>query len=109
MRFLVPITETDTISYGLAVEKTDVEVFPTSSIRIFSSSIRSDRVTRLAATAGWARDQRDSTIYTTSGTLQRISLEVAVPPAELRFYKAQYELQWYHPLGERTCSSSPEG
>ena len=100
VRLFVPVTETDTISYGLAVEKTDVEVFPTSSIRYiqFVDTFGPSN-TALVATAGWARDKRDSTIYTTSGTLQRISLEVAIPPAELRFYKAQYELQWFTPIG----------
>jgi len=100
VRLFVPVTETDTISYGLAVEKTDVEVFPTSSIRYieFVDTFGPSN-TALIATAGWARDQRDSTIYTTSGTLQRISLEVAAPPAELRFYKTQYELQWFNPIG----------
>jgi outer membrane protein insertion porin family len=100
VRLFVPVTETDTISYGLAVEKTDVEVFANSSIRYieFVDTFGPSN-TALLATVGWARDQRDSTIYTTRGTLQRVSLEVAAPPAELRFYKTQYELQWFNPIG----------
>jgi outer membrane protein insertion porin family len=50
------------------------------------------------ATVGWARDKRDSVIYTTSGTLQRVTTEVGLPGADLTFYRASYQLQWYHPI-----------
>jgi outer membrane protein insertion porin family len=100
MRVGIPITEFDTINYGLAAEKTDVEVFPTSPqqyqdfVNIFGNSN-----TALIATAGWSRDGRDSTIYTTKGILQRLSFEVAVPPAELRYYRTTYRADYWHPIG----------
>jgi outer membrane protein insertion porin family len=100
LRFGVPISETDTISYGTSVESTAVTVFPTSpfSYQQFVQQF-GDKTTALLGTVGWARDARDSAIYTTRGTLQRVGLEVAVPPAEQRYYRANYEVQWYHPLG----------
>ncbi len=99
-RIGIPITEFDTINYGLALEKTDVEVFPTSPqqyvdfVNTFGPSN-----TALIATAGWARDGRDSTIYTTKGLLQRLNFELAVPPAELRYYRATYRADYWHPIG----------
>ena len=54
--------------------------------------------TSLPLTAGWTRDRRNSAIFTSSGTLQNANLEVAVPPAELRYYRAQYQIQWYIPV-----------
>jgi outer membrane protein insertion porin family len=100
LRFMVPVTETDTINYGLAAEHTDIEVFATSPQRYleFVDTFGNEN-TALLATAGWTGDRRDSVIYTRRGTLQKVSLEVAVPPAELRFYRTQYELQWYIPVG----------
>ena len=35
------------------------------------------------ATAGWARDRRDSFLYPTSGVYQRASLEVATPVLDM--------------------------
>jgi outer membrane protein insertion porin family len=100
VRFGVPVTEYDTISYGLAVERTDVQTFPGSPpqyidfVNIFGTTN-----TALIGTAGWARDGRDSVIYTTSGLLQRLGFEVALPPAELRYYRATYRADWWNPIG----------
>ena len=49
-------------------------------------------------TAAWTRDGRDSLIYPTRGTLQRASIELAVPGPSLNYYKAQYQYQRYFPL-----------
>jgi outer membrane protein insertion porin family len=53
----------------------------------------------LIATAGWSRDGRDSVIYTTRGLLQRLNFEVAIPPADLKYYRSTYRLDWWHPIG----------
>jgi outer membrane protein insertion porin family len=100
LRFSVPITETDTINYGLAAEETEIELFEESAQRYrdFVDAFGPDN-TALLVTAGWARDKRDSAIFTRRGTVQRLSGEVAVPPAELRYYRTQYELQWFVPAG----------
>ena len=99
VRFGVPITEYDTINYGLAVESTEIGVLTNTPQRYidFVNQFGSQTDTYLA-TVGWARDKRDSVIYTTSGTLQRVTTEVGLPGADLTFYRASYQLQWYHPI-----------
>jgi outer membrane protein insertion porin family len=99
LRFLVPINETDTINYGVAFEKTDITTFadsPEQYIEFVNDF--GDSNTSIPLSAGWTRDRRDSVIFTSRGTLQNANLEVAVPPGELRFYRAQYTIQWYYPL-----------
>jgi outer membrane protein insertion porin family len=100
LRTGVPITEYDTINYGLAVERTHVEVFDTSPIQYinFVNEFGNTNVA-LIATAGWSRDGRDSAIYTTSGLMQRLNFEVAVPPADLYYYRTTYRADWWHPIG----------
>ncbi|HXX10341.1 MAG TPA: outer membrane protein assembly factor BamA [Burkholderiales bacterium] len=99
LRFGVPVTEYDTISYGLAVERTNVETFPTSPPQYIEFVDEFGNTnTALIATVGWARDGRDSVIYTTSGLLQRASFEAAVPPAELRYYRATYRVDYWYPV-----------
>jgi outer membrane protein insertion porin family len=100
LRFGVPVTEYDTISYGLAVERTDVTTFATSPPQYIQFvDIFGTTNTALIGSVGWARDGRDSAIYTTSGVLQRINFEVAVPPAEMRYYRATYRVDWWNPIG----------
>jgi outer membrane protein insertion porin family len=95
----VPITEYDTINYGLAIERTKVETFINSPPQYIDFVNEFGEInTALIATAGWARDGRDSVIYTTSGVLQRLNLEVAVPPAELRYYRSTYRADWWIPM-----------
>jgi outer membrane protein insertion porin family len=99
VRFGVPITEYDTINYGLAYERTGIGLLSNTPQRYI------DFVNQFGSTAdsyvgsiGWARDKRDSVIYTTSGTLQRISAEVGLPGGDLLYYRTTYQHQWYHPL-----------
>ncbi len=99
VRFGVPITEYDTINYGLAFERTSIGLLADTPQRYI------DFVNQFGSTAdsylgsvGWARDKRDSVIYTTSGTLQRITAEVGLPGGDLTYYRASYQHQWYYPL-----------
>jgi outer membrane protein insertion porin family len=100
LRFLVPINETDTVNYGIAAEQTDITTFSNSPeqylqfVEQFGNS-----TTAVPLTAGWTRDRRDSAIFTTRGTLQNANLEIAIPPGELQYYRAQYQIQWYVPVG----------
>jgi len=100
LRFIVPVTEIDSINYGLAAERTNIQTFPQSAQRYkdFEATFGSTN-TSLPLSAGWTRDSRDSVIFTRQGMLQKAIGEIALPPAELRFYRMQYEAQWYHPVG----------
>jgi len=99
VRFGVPVTEIDTINYGIGYESTQITTFVDSPlfyidyVRIFGSS--NDAI---PANVGWARDGRDSLIYPTKGTLQRASVEVGMPGPSLNYYRASYQYQRYFPL-----------
>jgi len=100
LRTGVPITEYDTINYGLAVERTHVEIFSNSPPQeVTFVNEFGDNTNALIATAGWSRDGRDSAIYTRSGLLQRLNFEVAVPPAEMRYYRSTYKADYWLPIG----------
>jgi len=99
MRFGVPVGEDEAISYGLAFERTDLALTELSSDRLaryvkdFGTSN-----SNLVGTIGWGRDSRDSAIYTTEGTVQRAFAEIALPVLDMRYYKLNYQHQWYRPL-----------
>ncbi len=102
VRFGVPVTETNTINYGLGVERTELETFATTPQRYLDFVDTFGPVTKtLLGTVGWARDERDSLIYTTQGTYQRITLESGLPGGDLKYYRLGYQHQWYYPLSKQ--------
>ena len=99
LRYGVPITEIDTITYGVGYESTDITIYDDSP-QFYKDYVATfgKNNNAVPANAGWARDGRDSLIYPTSGTLQRASAEIGLPLADLKFYKTQYQYQRYFPL-----------
>ena len=99
MRFGVPVTEYDTINYGLAYERTEIGLLQDTPQRYvdFVEEFGEETDTTLA-TAGWARDKRDSVIYPTAGTFQRVTADVGLPGADLTYYRTNIQHQWYYPL-----------
>lgn len=100
LRFGYPIAEDDRINFGLAVDQTTIKVYDTSPapyvnfVNTFGDTARS-----LVATAGWARDKRDSFLYPTSGIYQRASVEVATPVLDMRYVRGSYQHQYWIPFG----------
>jgi outer membrane protein insertion porin family len=100
VRYGVPIGEDDSINFGLSYDATKVTVFQDSPRRFvdFVNQFGSDTTT-LLATAGWARDGRDSFLNPRQGSFQRAIGEVSLPGGELRYYRASYQHQRFFPIG----------
>jgi outer membrane protein insertion porin family len=103
LRFGVPISELDTIQYGLGYEDTTITTFPTSPLRYLQYvEVFGPQNTNLFVTTGWTRDGRNSLIYPTQGTLHKASGEIGLPIADLQYYKFYYQYQRYFPLTRYT-------
>jgi outer membrane protein insertion porin family len=102
IRFGVPVTEDDSINFGLAYDRTQLRVDSTSlqRYRDYVAEFGSTNSTVLGS-AGWARDTLDSRVYPTSGYMQRIGGEVALPGGSLRYYKLSYQNQRFFPLSRK--------
>lgn len=99
VRFGVPIGEDETISYGLAAERTQLGLAANSPLRLTQYVNTFGKTnTNLLGTVGWGRDSRDSAIYTTRGTVQQASAEVALPVFDMRYYKLNYQHQLFYPV-----------
>src|SRR5262249_7600249 len=98
LRFGVPVTESDTIQYGIGYETTDITTFDNSPLiyKDYVATFGSSN-DNLFLTAGWVRDRRDSLIWPTKGTLQRASGELGTPAGDLEYYKLSYQYQRYFP------------
>ncbi len=100
LRFGIPYTEFDRISLGTTFERNDVRLGERPPVRFqqFVDDFGSSSTAWLA-NIGWVRDSRDSAIVPTRGRVQTANLEVTLPVAELRYWRATYLHQWYYPLG----------
>lgn len=99
MRFGVPVSERDTIHYGIGYDDTTIKTFPDSPQRYLDYvEVFGPKNTNLFLTTGWARDGRDSHIYPTKGAFHRATGEVGTPAGDLEYYKLYYQYQRYFPL-----------
>ncbi|MDR0246824.1 MAG: outer membrane protein assembly factor BamA [Burkholderiales bacterium] len=98
--FGVPITETDTISFGLRYENTKLNVDDEKSSQSYLDFVKEfgNTTNNVMLSAGWSRDTRDDIMFPSRGRLQSIYSEVAVPPGDLSYWKAQYVHQWFWPI-----------
>lgn len=101
MRLGIPLSETNSISLGVAAESTQIKLntdtnYQVAAYQEFTDAYGSD-AKWLRFDLGWAFDTRDSLLYPTRGSLQRIYGEIA-PVGDLKFYKLNYQYQWLKPL-----------
>jgi outer membrane protein insertion porin family len=99
VRVGVPVTERDTINYGLGYENTKISTFADSPL-IYQDYVATfgKQNSTILGTVGWVRDQRNSLIYPTEGSYHKAHGEVGLPGGTLRYYKASYQYQRYFPL-----------
>ena len=99
VQFGFPTAEFDRVAAALAWEQTKIDLFADSPPRFvdFVNQTGADPVS-MPLTISWARDRRDSAIFPTTGTFQRVFTEVAIPGFDLKYYKLGYQLTWYIPI-----------
>ena len=101
LRLGIPINENDTIALGIGGEATLLKLNANSPQRNRDFvKIYGENTTSFPFTLRWSRDGRDSAIWTTRGTTQRLFAEVGLPLpiADLQYYKVSYDLKWYFPI-----------
>ncbi|HKC45565.1 MAG TPA: outer membrane protein assembly factor BamA [Burkholderiales bacterium] len=99
-----PLTEQDRVTVGLTLEQTKIDVFADSPLRFIQFVAQNgDNPLALIASVAWARDRRDSVIFPTTGTFQRVFTEFS--GIDLKYYKLGYQLTWYYPLTREIITS----
>ena len=107
VRLGIPISEFDAINLGAAVEQYTLDLNPDplitpSHMTAFAlangGSTSGVTVNSLRLEAGWSRDSRDSYLYPTKGSFQKIHAELGTPVGDLKYYKLSYQHQWLRPV-----------
>ena len=113
LRMGYPIAEDDSISFGLAFDRTRITTYESSDEQYKdfckdfgckgpegeTKGIGEVSVNSLVTSVGWGRDTRNSYLYPTKGTYQRIYGEIATAPADLRYGRVTYQFQHWFPIG----------
>jgi outer membrane protein insertion porin family len=97
VKFGYPVSETISVDVGFNLESVHLDTFERSPQQYLSfvETFGND-YSYGSATAGWARDTRDSLIRTTAGSFMRASTEVGA--GDLQYYRLGWQQQWYRPL-----------
>ena len=102
----VPFSESDTVFFGLGVERTGIVTDANSPDRFrtyveqvtgIPGGIGEAVTNAFPFTAAWSRDSRDSAVTPSFGRYQRANLEFDVI-GDSKYYRAVYEQQWYRPI-----------
>ena len=97
LRFGYPLSENESLSFGVSAESVKLETFSNSPVSYLSFVNQfGNQYAYGAGTVGIASDTRDSAIQTTRGAVSRTSLEIA--GGDIQYYRINVSYQWYYPL-----------
>jgi outer membrane protein insertion porin family len=97
----VPYSEVDRVFFGLGIEQLNM-VTTTNSPPSYQKYVEAygNSNMNVPFTIGWSRDGRDSALIPSRGTYRQVNLETGTPVADLQYYRAFYQHQYFYPLSK---------
>ena len=105
LRFGVPFTESDTVFFGLGIDRTTI--VPGSLLPVVYQDFANKfgfTSTAVPLTVGWGRDTRDSALTPSTGKVIRTSAEWSVA-GELRYIRGTAQYQFFYPVTKRITAA----
>lgn len=100
VNFGFPLNEFDTLRLSPGYEHIWFDTNENTPVEITDYlSQNGDSYDQIKLDAGWAHDTRDRAIFPTSGSLNQIAAEIALPGSSAEFYKLNYRGIVYFPFG----------
>ena len=94
-----PLNEFDTLRLTPGFEHIWIDTTGNTPIEILDEIERNgDTFDQFKLEASWARDSRNRAFFPTSGGLNQVSAELAIPGSDAEFYKLSYRNTTYFPL-----------
>jgi outer membrane protein insertion porin family len=95
IRFGVPFSESDTVFFGLGVERTEIKAATAIPNSYYLYREQFGSVSHaVPLTLGWQRDERDSVLTPTAGRYQRVNLEWSVA-GDVRYTRTNLQYQQF--------------
>lgn len=97
--FSYPIDETETISFALGYDQTDIQLGSQPSEVVYDFIKRhGDSLGTFTGTTSWQRNTLNRGVFPTAGGYQSVALEMGLPGSDVGFYKLTFNGQRYFPL-----------
>ncbi len=97
--FGFPLNEFDTLRLSPGYERISIETNSNTPVEIFDYLRQNgDEYNVFKLDAGWSRDSRNRALFPTSGSLNQISAEIAIPGSDTQYYKLNYRSTNFFPL-----------
>jgi outer membrane protein insertion porin family len=94
-----PLNEFDTLRLSPGFEHIWIDTTGNTPVEILDEIERNgDTFDQFKLETSWARDSRNRAFFPTSGGLNQISAELAIPGSDAEFYKLSYRNTTYFPL-----------
>ena len=105
--FGVPLSEFDTLRYGLGVDGIRIRTTGSTPQPIVDFlDDRGNEFLGMNATLSYTRDSRNRRIFAERGTRQSLSLDVALPGSDVEYYKLDYRFENFLPLTDNLVLST---
>jgi len=103
VHFGIPVSEFNFLNLGMSYEKTKIDTDCPDVTAVEICDFVADNgedFDEIRVTGSFAYDTRNKALLPDRGTFQRFRTQVAVPGAELQYYKVDYDTRWFYPLAE---------
>lgn len=101
-----PLNETDTLRVGGGIEDLKIKTTESSPQEIIDDLEQNgDKYLNFKLESSVARDSRNRVIFPDEGSLNRLSLEIALPGSDAEFYKIDFTHRTYLPITEGLTGS----
>ncbi|NND92052.1 MAG: outer membrane protein assembly factor BamA [Granulosicoccus sp.] len=107
VRFGVPLSEFSTFRVGAGYERTELGTTGESPDEIINFvEEEGDTFNIYDVNLGFTYDTRNRTVFATDGSVNRLSLEAAIPGSDYTYYKLGYGFEFFQAITERYTFST---
>ena len=105
--FGVPLTEFSNFSLGVGFNRSEITTTSGTPQEIVDATDEfGDTFNIFSLTLGYTYDTRDRTVFATSGLVNRLSMEAAIPGSDWEYFKLGYQFEYFRPLNSRYVFST---
>ncbi len=99
VRYGVPVTEYDSINFGVGYERNDLTLDAASPPRYLDYvNTFGSRSNTIRGSLGFGRDTRDSIYFPSRGYVLEAGAEIGLPGGDIKYYRVQTKAQWLKPV-----------
>jgi outer membrane protein insertion porin family len=99
VRFGVPVTEYDSINFGLGWENTNLQLDAASPQRFIDyANTFGTKSNTVRGALGYSRDTRDSIYFPSRGYLIEVGGEAGLPGGDIKYLRGQAKVQYLRPV-----------